>query len=312
MPMPETGEVARKQKGMQQLLFDLEPKTASEAPSSEVVSIPEGEPQAQDGPEVSGGQQRRLLQRAVLYWLLTQKQPTAAAVNVVTRISRVRADLAAFWSRPERNPHEEGPRQLLKTERTAIIQCYVQRDECWPDCVQSGEILPRLRELRDRLVELESCIRREEPELRDGSSLFEEYAEWRYEDTGRRDYHRIRHEIEKYEHALYKGTRFEQIRAALLADELYLAVPEGLVQPSELCEGWGLLWVKDDLSVSVAAHPQRRDCHPANRLHLVQNIAAAATDSVMFAGGIRRHGGQIQLVKPPRGHRKLENGTLGL
>ena len=254
---------------------------------------------------------RQALRRAVLRWLLTTENPTGAATDTITRLSKLRADIAAFWSRPMRNPHAEGPGQLWQPARTAIVQCFLSRQECWPDWSRSAELAPRLRDLKLRQHQLEAAIRESEPELRDGDALFDEYAEWRYDDTANRDYHHVRRDLEKTEQALYRGTQFERIRQAALADQLYLAVPTGLIQPEELANGWGLLWVADDLAVTVAAAPEIRECHPENRLHLVQNIAAAGTSAVLFAMGLRAQtDGTLQFVQPPRGHRRPQALTL--
>jgi len=254
---------------------------------------------------------RQALRRAVLRWLLATEKPAGAAVDTITRLSKLKADIAAFWSRPVRNPHDEGPGQLWQPARTAIVQCFLSREECWPDWSRSAELAPRLRDLKLRLHQLEEQIRTEEPELRDGDALFDEYAQWRYEDSGNREYHHVRRDIEKTEQALYRGTQFERIRQAALADQLYLAVPAGLIQPEELANGWGLLWVAEDLTVTVAAQPESRECHPENRLHLVQNIAAAGTGAVLFAMGLRaQNDGTLQFVQPPRGHRRPQGLTL--
>ena len=256
--------------------------------------------------------ERRQMRRAVVRWLNRGESPPAAcATDVVTRISRIRADVGAFWNRTVRNPHAQGPRQILQPTRTVIVACHLQREECWPDCGKALEILPKLREYKARLLEVETRIREKEPHLRADGSLFEELAEWRYEDSGDREYHRLRRQIDKAEHALYHGTKFERIRSAALADLLYLAVPAGTVQPAELADGWGLLWVHDNLAVTMAAKPQPKDCLPDNRLHLVQNIATAASRAVLFTEGIRRDSkGRRFFVRPPRGHKKPESGLV--
>lgn len=255
---------------------------------------------------------RGQMRRAVIRWLFSgDSPPTACAPDVVTRVSRIRADVGAFWSQTVRNPHAHGPRQILQPTQTALVACHLQREECWPDCTKAQEILPRLREYKTRLLEVETRIRENEPHLRADGSLFEELAEWRYEDTSDREYHRLRRQIDKAEHALYHGTKFERIRSAALADLLYLAVPAGTVHPQELADGWGLLWVHDNLAVTVVGKPQPKDCLADNRLHLVQNIAAAASRAVLFAEGIRRDSkGHRFFVRPPRGHRKPEAGLV--
>ena len=286
----------------QQLFFDLSFEGTPETPSPPQPTPPPEAPPPLRLP-------KRHLRRAVLSWLFSTDPPTAASEAVVTRISRIRADVAAFWSHPVKNRVDEGPSRILTPVRTAVFQCYANLEEFWPEAGRSEHILPQLHRLRSQAVELEASIRREEPELREDGTLFEELAQWRYDRSRNREYHQLRRQVDRAEHALYSGTKFERVRSADLADELYLAVPAGLIGPDELADGWGLLWVNDNLSVTVAAEPAPRECLPANRLHLVQNVASAAGGSVLFAAGIRRQkrGGTV-FVKKPRGHRKPEPG----
>lgn len=232
------------------------------------------------------------------------------ATYVVTRIQRTRADIAAFWSEPVRNHACEGPDRILAPVRTAIIQCYAEREECWPDCTRSQEMLPKLKALKSELAEVEAVIRKEEPSLRDTNALFDEYAVWRYEESHNRRYHSLRRAIGRVEGSLYDGSPFERIRSAQLADRLYLAVPAGLVERAELADGWGLLWVSDDLAVRVVADAEARECLPANRFHLVQNIAAAAKVSELLANGVARREEAVILTRPMRRRRTQETVRL--
>ena len=281
----------------QQLFFDLSaPEKKSRTPAERRVF-----------------RQRFELRRAALKWLLENAKPTAAALDVVTRIAKFHADIAAFWSQPVRNVLDEGPTQILRPMRTGIIQCCMTRAECWPDCMRSQELLPKLCQLKEQAHQLEAEIRLREPELRDDASLFEEYAIWRYEDSTNDEYHHCRRAVAKTEHAIYRGSQFERIRQAALADILYLAVPEGLIQPRELADGWGLLWVHDDMSVTIAQQPQVRNCLDANRMHLVQNTAIAAAEATRYVVGLLAHSsGRCSFVKPPRFHRRPEHPTLGV
>jgi hypothetical protein len=277
-----------------------------------VFDLTSAEKKSQTPAERKASRQRFELRRASLKWLLETGRPTAAALDVVTRISKFRADIAAFWSQPVRNVLDEGPNQILRPVRTAIVQCCLTRAECWPDCVRSQELLPKLCQLKEQAQEAEAEIRRNEPELRDGAALFEEYAVWRYEDTANPEYHRLRRAIAKTEHAIYRGSQFERIRQAALADQLYLAVPEGLILPRELADGWGLLWIRNDMQVTVAQSPETRNCLDANRMHLVQNMAAASADTMRCLIGLQAHAdGRHSFVQPPRLHRRPQHPTLG-
>lgn len=209
-----------------------------------------------------------------------------------------------------RNHASEGPDRILTPVRTAIIQCYAEREECWPDCTRSQEMLPKLKLLKSELAEVEAAIRKDEPNLRDANALFEEYAVWRYEDSHNRRYHQLRRAISRVEGSLYEGTSFERIRSAQLADHLYLAVPAGLVEGAELADGWGLLWVEDDLTVRVVLEAEKRECLAANRFHLVQNIAAAAKVSELLANGVARREETVILARPMRRRRTPETVRL--
>ena len=235
--------------------------------------------------------------------------PTCNRDHVVTRIQRTRADVAAFWKFAVATTPAKGQSAFSRSQ-TAIIQCYAEREECWPDCTRSQAMLPKLKALKAELAEVEAAIRKEEPALRDTNALFDEYAVWRYENSRNRDYHRLRRAISRVERSLYEGTSFERIRSAQLADRLYLAVPAGLVEAAELADGWGLLWVDDELGVRVVVEAQARECLPANRLHLVQNVAAAAKTSELLANGVARREGTVILTRPMRRRRAPEEVRL--
>lgn len=240
--------------------------------------------------------------RAVIRWLLLGGIH-GLAVGVPTRVKRYRADVAGFWNHAGKLADGVEVNKLLVPSQTVVVECRTGRAACWPDCAASNVLLPRLRELKTERQTLEAEIQQREPELRESSGLFDEYSEWNYSGSTNKQYHRVRRDIEKTEKALYKGTRFESLRAAGVADYLYLAVPEYAVHPHELADGWGLLWVSESLSVTVAGPAEDRKCSPGKRFHLVQNIASAALGSVLFAYGIRQISADYQFGPMPRRRR---------
>lgn len=242
------------------------------------------------------GLQQKDLQCAALGWLATFR-PTAAAIRVPTRLAKFRADAAAFWSTPKKN-------RLLQPEKTVLIEARLTRNSCWPECSGSEEIVPELRREQAHRQALEAEIRRTEPHLLDSDVLFPEIEYWNYEGTRNPAYRESLRRIRSYEKALYRGSRFERIRRADVANELYLAVPEGLIHPDELAEGWGLLYVTRNLSVKIAKPAAWIDCPQENMLHLSQNIAASSLNDVLFAHGIGlTSGGRVQFHCPPRRRR---------
>ena len=218
------------------------------------------------------------LQRAVLAWLASLA-PTAAAVRVPTRLAKFRADAAAFWSAPKK-------KRLLLPERTVVVEARATRASCWPECSGSEEIIPELRRVHKFREELEAEIRRNEPWLLDSDVLFPEIEYWNYSGTKNPEYAKCIARIRNFEQALYRGSRFERIQRANVANELYLAVPEGLIHPDELADGWGLLYIGKRFSVTVVRQAPVRECPQENMLHLSQNIAASSLADVLFAHGI--------------------------
>ncbi len=239
------------------------------------------------------------LRRSALAWLIRDKI-NGVGINTPTRIKRFRADVAGFWNMPKQNSNWDGPAKMLVPCHTIIVEIRRNRDACWPDCANSGELLPQLRDLKHKRVELQETIRKSEPQLRDTSTLFEEYTDWRYEESANADYHKLCKKIEKTEKAIYKGSRFESMTRAGVADYLYLAVPEKSVHPHELADGWGLLWIDEKLNIRVVSEAENRNCTPENRFHLVQNIASATMQNVLFTHGVNNKNGLVKFVPLPR------------
>ncbi|MBN1865376.1 MAG: hypothetical protein JW808_10780 [Victivallales bacterium] len=233
------------------------------------------------------------LKRAVLAWLLPQS-PSGVGLRVPTRVSRFRADMAAFWSLPAK-------KRLLQPVRTLIVETRLDRDDCWPDCSRQEELLPLLVVQKELKLAIEAEIRAKEPSLRDSDTLFTEFESWRYSESRNRRYRSCLKKIEELERALYNGSRFEQIRRAHVADYLYLAVPEGTVKPHELADGWGLINITPDLEAKVARQAESWNCQVANRLHLAQQIAASSRDALFFSMGLRAgKDGEVLYSPPPR------------
>jgi len=268
------------------------------APPPEPESAPAGKTPAQgDANHIITA--RRRLCRSAMAWLLRQK-PLGMAMAVPTRFSRYQADIAAFWSVPGK--------KILTPEATMIVEVRHDRSACWPDCGNHDELLALLRAARIEQDDFEADIRQSEPQLKDSDTLFDDFQHWNYERSENVYYHQCRKRVEKLEHALYKGSRFEQLRRAHVADYHYLAVPEGTVAANELAYGWGLLYITDAGHVKVIREAFRRDCSPAGRHHLIQNIAAAAMKDVLFAQGVRAtKDGRLVFSPLPKRRNKIES-----
>lgn len=236
------------------------------------------------------------MRRAALAWL-AGLGPMALAAKVPTRLKRFRADAAGFWSEP-------GKKRLLKPSRTVVVEVRDDRETCWPECTRKEQLLPALREAKAKKAELEADIRAKEPHLKDSDVLFDDVPKWNYAKSSSRAYHRCLKQIDELERALYKGSRFERIRRAKVANELYLAVPEGAVHPDELADGWGLIYIGHDLKTTLVKPAEAWECPEENLLHLAQNIAASSMRDVLFANGVFiQPDGRIALLRPPRRRR---------
>ena len=254
---------------------------------------------------------KKLLKRSVIKWLMESQTPTSLAADVVTRISQIKAEIAAFWSDPVRNRSGEGPWRIFKPNKTLIVQCYAKREDCWPDCVKSEGLVSVLKHLNEKRHEMEEQIKLEEPNLKVSETLFDEFADWDFSRSSNKAYQSLCAKIKAAHNAVYQKTRFERIRQGMLADYLYLAVPEGTIYPEELAEGWALLWVDEDLNITVKAEADCHSCNQDNRIHLIQNIAAANMSHALQSYGVynsRKRG--VHFVKPTRGHVKPIDLTL--
>lgn len=296
---PEDGSLLDGEPEMPESLFPEESYSSPEE-SSGAEELPEFSVEEPEGEEVSCGKEqgavqmtRHDLQRAALAWLASLN-PTAAAIRVPTRMAKFRAGAAAFWSTP-------GRRRLLQPERTVVVEARLSREDCWPECSDTETILPSYRECQAVRKTMEAAIRKAEPHLLDSDVLFPEIEYWNYEQTANPEYKPCLEKLAEFESALYRGSRFERIRQGEVANELYLAVPAGLVQPDELAEGWGLLYVSNDLTVEVVCEAVHYECPAEHMMHLSQNIAASSLRDVLFAHGIYQEpDGRISYRRPPK------------
>ncbi len=244
----------------------------------------------------SGGLTAAQLRQAVLAHLV-REGATGVGLRVPSRVRRFQADLAAYWSEPVR--------RINRITRCVMVDVYADRNLCLPECADRDGVARELAELKAQRSAMEDEIRRAEPELRETDALFEEFQSYDYTRSSNRAYQKLCRRIGALHQSLYKGTRVEQLSQAGVADYLYMAVPENLIAPEELFDGWGLWYILPDRSVREVKPAGRQDCKDVSRQHLVQNIGSAALKSVLFAQGVRlTAAGTIHFTRPPRARRK--------
>ncbi len=237
------------------------------------------------------------LRQAVLVWLAKQN-PTGIGINVPTRFSKFQADVAAFWSYPLK-------KKIYSPYKTVAVEIRPGREECWPDFSRQQELLKDLVALKERRREMEETIKKDEPELKDNDVLFNEFNSWRFKDSKNKNYQKCLRDIERIEHSIYKGSKFEQVRRSHVADNLYIAVPGNVIHPDELADGWGLIFIDENLSVKVVKNPDDKDCTDESRMHLAQTISASASRFVLHSQGVNvSRDGKFFITAPPHRRRK--------
>ncbi len=192
---------------------------------------------------------RHLLCRSVLAWMSAgASAPQVMAVDVPTSMNGDKADVVGIWM----GKRASGGRKYLLPRSSMVVVCALSRKECYAACVNPEGLASERLSLQSRMTSLEEEIRRKEPQLRDGHFLFEEYAEWNYEESRNPQYQECLHRRREIEHLLYHGTRMERIAQASVANFLYLAIPEGVIFVEEVMPQWGVLTVTPEGEVRVA------------------------------------------------------------
>lgn len=228
---------------------------------------------------------RFLLRRAVIQWLMKREDtPGAIGLDVPTGMVSDRADIAALWSSPVRIEK----RNLLMPSRSLVVVCALTRSECYAASVNPDALINEMRYIKKRLVSLEEIIRQEEPLLRDTHSLFEEYADWDYEHSQNMEYQTCRARAKEISEKLYRGTRMERIQRNKIANELYVAIPEGILFPDEVMPEWGIITVSEDYVARMERKAPVKEASPDAQLHLAQKIAASNRDYLTAAMGFRK------------------------
>ena len=228
---------------------------------------------------------RFLLRRAVVQWLLKRGEaPDSIGFDVPTGLASDRSDIAALWSSPVRIEK----RNILMPHKSLVVVCALDRKECYAASVNPDALVNEMRYIKRRLTAIEEKIREEEPHLRDSHSLFEEYADWDYEHSTNEEYHACRKREKEISEKLYRGTRMERIQRNNIANELYVAIPEGIIFPDEVMPGWGIITVSEKYIARLERKAPEREASQDAQLHLAQKIAAANRDYLTAALGIKK------------------------
>ncbi len=216
------------------------------------------------------------LKRAAAGWLRAAGF-VAVAEEVTIPAGGFRADVAG-WT--DRCATRCGPR-VRCAPRTCMIECKVSRADFARDGGHAARLLGRQAAIRQALAGVRGggrrMVNRSGPMLIDlrGSCLDAETARLR----------RLELELIAIDRRLAGRCKFAKMAWWGLADELWLAAPEGLVQRRSLPRGWGLLEADRDDILRVAIPAGDGDSSDQNRFRVLRGIACAGS----------RRAGQTQL-----------------
>jgi len=212
----------------------------------------------------------------------------AVASEVQSPVPKHRVD-AAGWS--DGPPVSDAARRRggARTPATYIVECKASRADFLRDTRERDALLRRRASLETQRADLErSFIPEAEPHLlRSDGFLFADLESWDFCGSRLPAYREALRELARVDRAIYGDTKFCVFAAWRVADHLLIAAPRGLVHPSELPRGWGLLEFErqairggesDDRPLwSLRVEPEPLQSPERRRLRLLRNIAVAGT-----------------------------------
>lgn len=205
----------------------------------------------------------RELKRLALEWAVARRLVLAATEVRLPR-SPYRADVAAATTRV-----------LSANARTAVFECKASRADFHRDSAREAGAKENLVRMSERLMTLRALIGGHRPDLRRGEELFPEFDAVDLRGLKHGTHDRLARELTRGQRRLLEGTKFARLARWRAASLLYLVAEEGMVEPHELPDGWGLL-VRRGPALAVSVKPVLRDTTPTERVALVERIAAVA------------------------------------
>jgi hypothetical protein len=211
----------------------------------------------------SEGAAHRELKRLALAWARAHRLVLAAPEVRLPR-SGYRADVAAAT-----------PRTLSANALTAVFECKASRADFLRDSARETGAAETLVRMSERLMALRALIGGHRPDLRRGEELFPEFDALDLRGLRHATHDRLEREFTRRQRQLQEGTKFAKLARWRAASLLYIVAEEGLFAAHELPDGWGLL-VRRGAELVIAVKPSLRDTTPAERVALVERIAAVA------------------------------------
>ncbi len=214
----------------------------------------------------------RELKRLALEWARMHRLLIAATEVRLPR-SGYRADVAAAT-----------PRVLSANAFTAVFECKASRADFLRDSAREAGAAELLVRMSERLMALRALIGGHRPDLRRREELFPELDAVDLRGLRHETHEQLQAEFQAAQRKLHEGTKFAKLARWRAASLLYVVAEEGLFAPHELPDGWGLL-VRRGATLELSVNPCLRETTPAERVALVERIAAVAARLTGVAAG---------------------------
>lgn len=184
------------------------------------------------------------------------------------------------------------PRIASANAVTAVFECKASRSDFLRDGANEATLREEVTELVQRVHALRGMIGAHRPDLRRGEELFPEFEAVDLRGVRHDTHDRLTKKLRIAQNKLLEGTKFSKLARWRCASLLYLVSEDGLVEPHEVPDGWGLLVREGDvLQLKIA--PCLHETSTEHRIHIVERIAAAATRGSVKGLGLltyqRRH-----------------------
>lgn len=215
------------------------------------------------------------LKRLALGWARTHRLALAAAEVRLPR-SPYRADVAAAT-----------PRALSAGAFTAVFECKASRADFLRDSAVETGALDHIAALAGRLAQLRGLIGGHRPDLRRGEELFAEFDAHDLRGLRHETHDRLEAELRTAQRKLHDGTKFAKLGRWRAASLLYVVAEAGILESSEVPDGWGLL-VRRGEALELVLKPCFNPTTPEERVAIVERIAATAARAPQLTSALAR------------------------
>jgi hypothetical protein len=139
----------------------------------------------------------------------------------------------------------------------AIFECKQSRSDLVRDNRRVEKLKHLLKHLQDRRTKLEALLATHYPSLKTSDCLFPEWASFDFSSIDHKGYRQTIQKLARVQRQLTRNIKFDLVTRYRLGNLHYLVTPVGMIDPSELPLGWGLLEADSDGGTSEKTLPTR-------------------------------------------------------